>query len=142
MSTGPRELPKIEIGGVDFYIDLRLNEFRQVHNFMNRFSIDDLYETEKGFLLCFDPQTKNLFNGTMQEYDSRKDLLELELPMLKQMDPVGFKRMIDKWKEDNPLLVAMIENIPLVLRDKKDSKEKKHELLPKKRVRSGKRRKL
>ncbi|MDB5232011.1 MAG: hypothetical protein JWN76_2816 [Chitinophagaceae bacterium] len=132
-----RALPKIEIGGTDFYLDIRLNEFRQVNNFMNRFAIDDLYETEKGYLLCFDPKTKNLFTGTKEEFDKRKDLLELQLPSLEKMDPVGFKQMVDKWKQDNPLLVAMIERIPLVR-----NHENKKKLLPKKRTQNKNGRKL
>ncbi len=111
-----RELPKIDIGGTEFYLDLRLWELRDVDDFMNKIRIDDLYETETGFTLCFDQQKKSLFEGTEEEYEQQKDSLKIvELPSLGEMDPVGWKAYVQTWKEENPVLAAMIEQIPEVM---------------------------
>lgn len=108
-----RELPKIDIGGTDFYLDLRLNEFRQVENFMNRISLDEIYETATGYGILYDPLTKNFFKGDGEEYHHRKDLMNVQLPSLEQMDPVGFKSLVNGWKENNPILTALIEAMPV-----------------------------
>jgi hypothetical protein len=108
-----RELPKIDIGGTDFYLDLRLNEFRQVENFMNRISLDEIYETATGYGILYDPLSKNFFKGDGEEYHQRKDLMNVQLPSLEQMDPVGFKSLVNGWKENNPILTALIEAMPV-----------------------------
>ncbi|MES2329985.1 MAG: hypothetical protein V4539_10305 [Bacteroidota bacterium] len=113
-----RELPKIDIGGTQFYLDLRLWEMRDVDDFMNKICIDDLFETENGFKLCFDPKTKNLFQGTEEEYHALKDSLKIiELPSLGEMDAIGWKAYVQTWKEENPVLSALIERIPEVLNE-------------------------
>lgn len=110
-----RELPKIDFNGTLFYIDLRLDEFRQVDNPYNRIDFDELYETPHGFKMHFDPVTKSAFRGSEGEFMSRDDIELVKLATLEEMDPVGFKMMVERWKEDNPLLTAMIESLPLVL---------------------------
>jgi hypothetical protein len=111
-----RELPKIDIGGTEFYLDLRLWEFRDVDDFMNRINIDDLFDTETGFVLCFDPSTKNLFQGTEEEYQQLKDSLKIiELPSLGELDAIGWKAYVETWKEENPVLSAMIEEMPEII---------------------------
>ena len=86
-----RELPKIDIGGTIFYLDLRLNEFREVENFANRINLDDLYEIGDGhYKLGFDQKTKNLFAGTREEFHTCKHAVEVTLPSQQEMDPLGF----------------------------------------------------
>lgn len=109
-----RELPKIGIGGTDFFFDMRLGEFREVANPFNRINLDLLHETLNGFALIYDPQTHNVFAGDESAYKARNDLVTVELPTLELMDPVGFKQLVNQWKEDNPMLTAMIQNIPVV----------------------------
>lgn len=111
-----RELPKISIGGTEFYLDLRLWEFRDVDDFMNRINIDDLFDTETGFVLCFDPITKNLFQGTEEEYQQLKDSLKIiELPSLGELDAIGWKAYVETWKDENPVLSALIEEMPEII---------------------------
>lgn len=101
-----RELPKIDIGGTKFYLDLRLNEFRECDNFMNRLRLDDLIETEEGYGVCFDPKTKNLFDGTPEEFEKRKEtgLIWVQLPRLQEMDPLGFEWLMDEIREGSPII--------------------------------------
>ena len=90
-SRRARELPIITIGAAKFYLDLRLNEFRDVYNFANRINLDDLYETATGEYKCwFDQKEKNLFTGTQDAFHSNKNAIEIMLPSLEKMDPLGF----------------------------------------------------
>ena len=90
-----RKLPEIDLAGSKFFVDYRLWECRDVNDFSNKFSLDDLYENGKGFICCFDVKTKNLFHGTKEEYEARKDELKIvKLPGLKKMDPVGYRAML------------------------------------------------
>lgn len=102
----PRELPKINIGGTLFYLDLRLNEFRECENFMNRLNLDDLNEIEGGYLVCFDPKTKNYFEGGQEEFEKRKDvdLVWVTLLTLQEMDPLGFKWLMGEINVGSPLM--------------------------------------
>jgi hypothetical protein len=99
-SRRARQLPIIDIGGTNFYLDIRLNQFRDVNNFANSISLDDLYETPDGdFKLGFDKRTKNLFTGTREVFDSAKHAVEVTLPRLDKMDPLGvlWKAEEDGW---------------------------------------------
>jgi hypothetical protein len=96
MSNWPaRNLPEINIGGTMFYMDTRMEEFRDVDDFMNRIPFMKLPCTRKGFMLDFDKETKNIFRGSLDERDSRSDVVKVRLPPISQMDPVGWKCMID-----------------------------------------------
>ncbi|MES2373464.1 MAG: hypothetical protein V4557_12840 [Bacteroidota bacterium] len=88
-SRRARQLPIIEIGGTKFYFDLRLWQFRDVDNWANQFQVDDLFETARGFKLCFDTAKKNLFVGTAEEFKANKDAIIVTLPSIKKMDPLG-----------------------------------------------------
>ncbi len=99
-----RELPKIDIGGTMFYLDLRLNEFREVENFANRINLDDLYETITGtYKLWFNKKTKNLFLGTPEECKANKNAVELTLPSQYEMDPLGFVWLMEDQHWIDPL---------------------------------------
>lgn len=90
-----RKLPEIDIAGTRFILDLRLWECREVDDFSNRFSLDDLHVTHNGFTCCFDLTAKNLFHGTKEEYEQRRqDLSIVQLPSISKMDPVGYRAMM------------------------------------------------
>jgi hypothetical protein len=96
-----RELPKVNIGGTEFFIDLRLDEFRQVSNPYNRIEFVELMENEEGYVLCFDTVTKSAFHGTREEFDQRKsELMVLQLPKFKDMDPVGFELLLERLQDN------------------------------------------
>jgi hypothetical protein len=90
-----RELPTVTLGGTDFIIDLRLEEFRQVTNPFNTISFDELVENEAGYVLCFDTVKKTPFHGDSEEFAVRDaELKVLQLPPLKELDPVGFENIL------------------------------------------------
>lgn len=95
MNWPTRKLPEINIGGVMFYMDTRLEEFREVDDFSNRIAFMKLPCTRKGFQLSFDKTSKNLFTGSLVEEKQRKDVVMVRLPPFSEMDPVGWKCMID-----------------------------------------------
>jgi hypothetical protein len=96
MNWPARQLPEVNIGGVIFYMDTRLEEFREVNDFMNRIPFMKLACTRKGFQLIFDKISKNLFTGSLMEEKQRKDVITVRLPPFSVMDPVGWKCMIDQ----------------------------------------------
>ncbi|MES2328214.1 MAG: hypothetical protein V4539_01340 [Bacteroidota bacterium] len=90
-----RKLPEVDIAGIKFYLDLRLNECREITDFSNRFSLDELYGHGSGYIFCFDVQTKKLFEGSKQEYELRKHELKIiRWPSLQKLDPVGFRALM------------------------------------------------
>lgn len=149
----PRELPKINIGGTEFFIDLRLDEFRQVANPFNRIHFDMMFESVDGYLIQFDPITKNAFEGSEAEFGHRQDLITVELPSLEKMDPVGFRNLVDGWKQDNPIQNALINQLAVVVHNREDPKQteiktigqvvREHKsLIEKKRIKQSKGKKL
>jgi hypothetical protein len=107
-----RELPKIDIGNTKFYLDLRLNEFREMEDFSNRISLNKLEEFDDGYLIIFDTVSKNIFNGSEAELYKRKDedLLWVTLPSIEQMDPLGFKWLIDEYRQGTAIAVNQQES--------------------------------
>ncbi|NCI51306.1 hypothetical protein GWC95_15365 [Sediminibacterium roseum] len=99
-SRRARQLPIIDIGGTKFYLDLRLNQFRDIDNWANSINLDHLYEITTGELkLGFDRKMKNLFAGTREEFDACKHAVEITLPPMHEMDPLGvlWKLEEDGW---------------------------------------------
>ncbi len=148
-----RKLPEMDIGGVSFFLDLRLYEFRDTEDFSNAIIIDELYETGEGFKACFDPKTRNLFTGDEAAYNQRKDLVIVNLPALEKMDPIGWKALCETWKDENPVQAAAVENVPVVIELKEKitneqkyrlgmSHSKRPALLQKKRDRTSKGKRL
>lgn len=90
-SRRARQLPIIDIGGTDFYLDLKLHEFREVGNWANKIDLDDLYETANGQYKCwFDKEKKNLFLGSQVDFEAATNAVEITLPSQQDMDPLGF----------------------------------------------------
>lgn len=88
-------LPTIKIDSADFIVDMRRNEFRQADRPDNRISLDELFPVGPRHIgFFFDPRTKNVFKGTMDEKASRIGVKLIELPPLAIMDPEGMKRRI------------------------------------------------
>jgi hypothetical protein len=90
MISRARQLPIIDIGGTNFYLDLRMNQFREVDDFSNSIDLDDLYELPNGkLMIAFNKADKNLFQGTEEEFKSNPDCVIVRLPSTKNMDPWG-----------------------------------------------------
>jgi hypothetical protein len=146
---GPRELPKIDIAGELYFIDLRLNEFRHVDDFMNRIFIDeDLYEKDDKYTLAYDKVHKCVFRGDAQEFDARigKGIVIVELPSLKQMDPVGFKWLCANLEEHQRSLTTLLRFADQHIKWMEEGRAKKQKamkpLLEKKRERKDKGRRI
>jgi hypothetical protein len=74
-----------------FYLDMRLQEFRQVDNLFNTIEFVEFQENEKGLSIQFDMNKRTAFHGTQEEKRERKDLVKMiQLPPLWKMDPVGW----------------------------------------------------
>jgi hypothetical protein len=92
-----RTLPTINIADEMYYIDLRLREFRHVDDLMNSISFDQLFEADGRNLFLYDSQSKNVFSGDDEEYERRKEEIELvNLPDFAEMDPEGFALMQER----------------------------------------------
>ena len=59
-TDGGRMLPVWTMAGTDFFLDIRLNEFRERNDFSNRISLDSLLHEEQGMALFFDKKLKTL----------------------------------------------------------------------------------
>jgi hypothetical protein len=85
------QLPVIDIGGTAFFLDMRLQEFRQVDNPFNSIGFVEFLETEKGLSVQFDLSKRTVFHGSVEEGKLRKAEIKLiNLPPLWKMDPVGW----------------------------------------------------
>lgn len=105
-----RKLPEVSIGGILFYLDTRLGEFREVENFMNKIDLDDFYWCEQGMEILFDRQAKSQYTGT-EDYDSNPNVSRVVLPHLEEMDPVGFKALYLEFLDKDPREMERINQL-------------------------------
>ena len=83
-----RTLPKIQIEGTDFWVDIAKHELREVSDPYNRFTMGDVKE-EMGFShFLYDTKTKNLYLH-QDIADVPEHVRIVLLPPLKDIDPVG-----------------------------------------------------
>lgn len=91
-TDGGRMLPVWTMAGTDFFLDIRLNEFRERNDFSNRISLDSLLHEEHGMALFFDKQLKTVVLGEI-DVSKLPDHIELvTIPPLADLDPVGAAR--------------------------------------------------
>ena len=99
---GPeRTLPKMQIEGTDFWVDMKRHEFREVSDPYNRFTMGDVKE-DMGFShFLYDTTTKNLYLHPDQE--NIPDHVRIVLvPPLKDLDPVGMAERQGMRPPDQP----------------------------------------
>ena len=88
-----RVLPIFNMAGTDFYVDTRLNEFREKDAPWNRISMDEVFDTSEGFNgLVFDTETKNVYQGLVDPDNLPKNAVLVVVPSLIELDPVGLAR--------------------------------------------------
>lgn len=103
-----RKLPVIRIADTDFYVDVINRELRDVGNPFNEIEFIEMVETRDGYTLCFDMQTKCVFRGSREEYNTRRDdMQEINLPPMHIMDPAGY---IELMKRHEELVVDVVRN--------------------------------
>ncbi len=84
------KLPVIRFAGTEFFIDVELEEFRQVENATNIIRFDQLEEPEEGgMVLYFDRKTQNIYDNTRGR---ASDIVEIFIPSFVNLDPVGTAR--------------------------------------------------
>ena len=59
-TDGARMLPVWRMAGTDFFLDIRLNEFRERNDPSNRISLDLLLDGENGLALYYDKTLKTV----------------------------------------------------------------------------------
>ena len=83
-----RTLPKMQIEGTDFWVDMKRHEFREVSDPYNRFTMGDVKEDMGFSYFLYDTTTKNLYLHPDQE--NIPDHVRIVLvPPLKDLDPAG-----------------------------------------------------
>ncbi len=88
-TDGGRMLPVWTMAGTDFFLDIRLNEFRERNDFSNRISLDSLRHEEQGMALFFDKKLKTVVLAGI-DISNLPDHIELvTIPPLTDLDPVG-----------------------------------------------------
>lgn len=91
-----RKLPVVTIGGTDFYVDVRAEEFREVARSDNRISFDELLWKGDHCELLYDRDTKNVFYGDMDEAAGDPSVQWVKLPPPGELDPVGIRQKVAK----------------------------------------------
>ena len=91
-----RELPIIEFAGTEFYVDIQLDEFRQVTNPGNKIHFDLLESSDDLVLsLAFDKRTLNAFTGEPGPAGFPENIEIILVPPFVSMDPIGVARKCD-----------------------------------------------
>lgn len=90
-----RKLVEIEIDRVKFYLDLRLWECRSVKDFSKSFSLNRLIMMKDHMGICWDPKTKNVFEGNKDEFLQRQhEMRWYQLPTIDKLDPIGHRALL------------------------------------------------
>ena len=90
-----RALPTIDLAGTSFYIDIEMDEFRQVDNPENRIHFDLLGEDDQGKPMLFFDKTKlNVFAGPVGPVIP-EHIEVVAIRSFISMDPVGVARKCD-----------------------------------------------
>lgn len=89
-----RQLPIIKVDNIKFFVDVNMEEFRQVDAANNKISFNDIKETGDHLEFYFDRNSKNIFKGTEQERAARNDVKFVKLPSYFKLDPVGMRLLI------------------------------------------------
>lgn len=84
------ELPKLELCGTEFCVDLTNEWIYEKNNPANFISFNELEETKVDYRMVYDPQTKNIFKGDEEEMTERIDLKYVIIDQLKWMPAFGF----------------------------------------------------
>jgi hypothetical protein len=88
-----RKLPTVDIGGTSFFVDVRLDEFRETSNPHNRIPFAALWDKEDHYILLYDKQTKNVMAETPNENKMPPHVERIRIPLLTELDPVGIRNL-------------------------------------------------
>jgi hypothetical protein len=93
------ELPKLELGGTQFFIDLANEWIYEIANPVNFISFNELEETGQDFRMVYDPVSKNIFKGDDEAMILRNDLKYIIIRELKWMPAFGFVWQLPEVKQ-------------------------------------------
>jgi hypothetical protein len=88
-------LPVVNLYGTDFFLDLRLAEFRAVEDHTKRISWDHVDDSDLNIQIWYDATAKSGFNGTYQQALDHGNVKWITLPPLDQLVREGIARHDD-----------------------------------------------
>ena len=91
-----RKFPVYPIHGTPFYVDVQLNEFREVGNVMNSISFDELQFKGDHYELRFDKEAKNIFDGDMDDVPGLSSVEHVKIPLIHELDPEGMEQWLHR----------------------------------------------
>lgn len=87
-----QRMPSVIVKGTRFSIDLNNHQLIQWFDQDNVIRIADLKLVNDGFLLMYDPLTRNTFKGSAAEKATRTDLWLIKLPPRSRLDPYWWEK--------------------------------------------------
>ena len=97
-----RKFPVHHIHGTPFYVDVQLNEFREVGNVMNSISFDELLYKGDHYELLFDKDAKNIFDGDLDDVPGLSSVEYVKIPMMHELDPEGMEQRLQRNIDKSP----------------------------------------
>lgn len=88
-NSGVRTLPVIMIHDTEFLVDIKNLEFIQFDDNANRIHFRDVRDLGSHTEVTYDPTTKNVFRGSLEDRLSRKDVVDVRLPSAIDLDTQG-----------------------------------------------------
>ncbi|MBS1525314.1 MAG: hypothetical protein JST19_06685 [Bacteroidetes bacterium] len=89
-----RQLPIFNMAGTDFYVDIRLNAFREVNAPWNAISFDEIVDHDNTSALAFDTRTHNVYTGIIDPDHIPDEVVLVIVPPLAELDPAGMIRKL------------------------------------------------
>jgi hypothetical protein len=93
-----RQLPTVNLEGTKFFVDIRLQEFRQVTDLNNSIPFSELVEENDRYILFFDTKEKNVFEGMALADNQTKNLKIVSIPSLWDLDPIGMENYLSEFQ--------------------------------------------
>jgi hypothetical protein len=93
-----RQLPTVTLHGTNFFVDIRMQEFRQSNRAQNRIPFSELIEEDDHYILFYDVKKKNVFEGMALADNQAKNLKIIAVPPLSELDPVGIENYLSEFQ--------------------------------------------
>lgn len=93
-----RQLPTVNLDGTKFFVDIRLQEFRQANKVQNKIPFSELIEEDDHYILFYDTKKKNVFEGMALADDQVTNLKIISVPSLWDLDPIGMENYLSEFQ--------------------------------------------
>src|SRR5690606_10654790 len=87
-----RKLPVYPIRGIPVYVEIQIDECREVGDVLNSNSYDELLFWGDHYELLFEREEKNVFTGDMDEVPGLAEVEFVKIPLLHELDPEGMEQ--------------------------------------------------